>query len=340
MAAHNEYHIDKELKKLRRLENLTFWGFTGAALLSPVLLQQHVFILWAILAPFFFGLVLHHYLYVPFFLFKGNFFTYVFLLFILLLGIVFGCEAIINILDVKYGARWSNYIPYESTLLSNFFIALLLMGMNVAVRLVFHSIKEKMLTHEADNKLMRYKMEFLQFQISPHFLMNTLNNIHVLVDTDEEKAKEAIVSLSRLLRHMLYESTPDSTPSFTRQMEVFRSYCNLNLLRHGDNVRLNITVPNDMPNIQLPPLIIIVFIENAFKHGIVYGEDTLINMNFWVEPGWFHFSITNRFFRQTKICERRRAGYKECDRTPNLLYGENYKLTMGENEKRRNIVYI
>ena len=207
--------------------------------------------------------------------------------------------------------------------------------MNVAVRLVFHSIKEKMLTHEADNKLMRYKMEFLQFQISPHFLMNTLNNIHVLVDTDEEKAKEAIVSLSRLLRHMLYESTPDSTPSFTRQMEVFRSYCNLNLLRHGDNVRLNITVPNDMPNIQLPPLIIIVFIENAFKHGIVYGEDTLINMNFWVEPGWFHFSITNSIFPdKPKSVKEGGLGIKNVTERLNLLYGENYKLTMGENEKR------
>ncbi len=84
-----------------------------------------------------------------------------------------------------------------------------------------------MLAHEADNKLMKYKMEFLQFQISPHFLMNTLNNIHVLVDTDEEKAKDAIVSLSRLLRHMLYESTPDTKVSFERQLEVFRAYCNL-----------------------------------------------------------------------------------------------------------------
>lgn len=114
------------------------------------------------------------------------------------LGIVFSCEAIVDIIEVKYGIRWVNFIPYESTLLSNFIIALFLLGMNTALRLVFRSIKDKMLTNEADTKLMRYKMEFLQFQISPHFLMNTLNNIHALVGTDEEKAKEAIVSLSRL----------------------------------------------------------------------------------------------------------------------------------------------
>lgn len=335
MAEHKEYHIDKELKKLRRLENLTLWGLMGVAFLSPILIQQHVIVLWAILSPFFIGLLLHHYLYVPFFLFKGDYFTYFFLLFTLLLGIVFGCEAIVNILDAEYGARWSNYIPYEPTLLSNFVIALLLMGMNVAVRLVFHSIKDKMLAHEADNKLMRYKMEFLQFQISPHFLMNTLNNIHVLVDTDDQKAKEAIVSLSRLLRHMLYESTPETTISFSRQMEVFRAYCNLNLLRYGDNVKLNITVPRDMPNVALPPLILIVFIENAFKHGIVYGEDTLISMNFWVEPGRFHFSITNSIFpEKPKSVKEGGLGIKNVTERLKLLYGDDYKLTMGENESR------
>ena len=261
---------------------MTLWGIISVAFLTPLLFQQHVFALWVMLSPFFIGLLLHHYVYVPFFLFKEHFFTYLFLFSTLWLGIVFSCEAIVDIIEVKYGIRWVNFIPYESTLLSNFIIALFLLGMNTALRLVF--------------KLMRYKMEFLQFQISPHFLMNTLNNIHALVGTDEEKAKEAIVSLSRLLRYMLYESTPDTTISFERQMEIFRAYCNLNLLRYGDNVKLSITVPRDMPNIQLPPLIMIVFIENAFKHGIVYGEDTYIAMNFWVEPGMFHFSITNTIF--------------------------------------------
>ncbi len=66
-----------------------------------------------------------------------------FLVFVLLLGIVFGCEAIIDIMDVKYGATWTNFIPYESTLLSNFVIAPMLMGMNVAIRMVFHNIKSK-----------------------------------------------------------------------------------------------------------------------------------------------------------------------------------------------------
>jgi LytS/YehU family sensor histidine kinase len=116
------------------------------------------------------------------------------------------------------------------------------------------NLKDKMLSHEADSRLMKYKMEFLQFQISPHFLMNTLNNIHVLVDTDEEKAKDAIVSLSRLLRHMLYESTPEARISLDRQLEVFRAYCNLNLLRYGDKCEGEYFCSPRYPNLQLPPL--------------------------------------------------------------------------------------
>jgi len=334
MVTKHEYEINRELRKLRRLENLVLWGFIAVAFISPLLIQQHVLSLWAILSPFFVGLLIHHYMYLPLFLLKNNYFTYFFLLFILLLGIVFGCEAIIDIMDVKYGATWTNFIPYESTLLSNFVIAMLLMGMNVSIRMVFHNIKEKMLSHEADNKLMKYKMEFLQFQISPHFLMNTLNNIHVLVDSDEEKAKDAIVSLSRLLRHMLYESTPDTKVSLERQLEVFRAYCNLNLLRYGENVKLNITVPRDIPNVQLPPLVMIVFIENAFKHGIVYGEETVINMNFWVEPGWFNFSITNTIYPdKPKTVKAGGLGIKNVRERLNLLYGDNYQLTMEQTQK-------
>lgn len=324
------YQVSKELRKLRWLENLTVGGFVFIAFIFPLFTQQDVLTLWAIMSPFFLSLIIHHFLYVPGFLFSGHYFTYIFLLLILMLGTVFGCEAIVDLLDVQYGAAWSNFIPYESTLLSNFVIALLLMGMDVAIRMVFMNLKDKMLSHEADNRLMKYKMEFLQFQISPHFLMNTLNNIHVLVDTDEEKAKDAIVSLSRLLRHMLYESTPEARISLDRQLEVFRAYCNLNLLRYGDNVKVNISVPRDIPNLQLPPLIMIVFIENAFKHGIAYGEETHINMNFWVEPGAFHFSISNTFFPdKPKSHQQGGIGIANVKERLNLLYGNKYSLTMG-----------
>ncbi|MBP6867398.1 MAG: histidine kinase [Bacteroidales bacterium] len=327
------YEVNRELKKLRRLENLTLWGIIGVAFLSPLLIQQNILPSWTILLPFFIGLLIHHYIYVPLFLLRANYFTYFFLLFILLLGIVFSCEAVIDILDEKFGIKWTNLMPYESTLLSNFVVAMLLMGMNVAIRIVFNNVKEKMLAHEADNKLMNYKMEFLQFQISPHFLMNTLNNIHVLVDTDEKKAKDAIVSLSRLLRHMLYESTPGAKVSLERQLAVFRAYCNLNLLRYGENVKLSITVQRDIPNVQLPPLIMIVFIENAFKHGIVYGEENHIDMNFWVEPGFFHFSISNTVFPdKPKSAKPGGLGIKNVKERLNLLYGDSYKLTMEQTQ--------
>ncbi|HOD55868.1 MAG: hypothetical protein LMBGKNDO_01464 [Bacteroidales bacterium] len=334
MTKNREYDISRELKKLRGLENLTLWGIIGGAFLSPLFIQQQIQPLLYILLPFLIGLTIHHYVYVPLFLLKGHYFTYFFLLFFLLLGIVFTCEAVIDILDEKFDITWTNLLPYESTLIGNFVIATLLMGMNVAIRLIFDNIKNKMLAHEADNKLMNYKMEFLQFQISPHFLMNTLNNIHVLVDTDEVKAKEAIVSLSRLLRHMLYESTPDSKISFEKQLTVLKAYCDLNLLRYGENVKLNITVPRYIPNIQLPPLIMIVFIENAFKHGVVYGEETHINMNFWEEPGFFHFSISNTIFPdKPKNTNPGGLGIKNVKERLNLLYGDSYKLTMEQTEK-------
>lgn len=329
-----EYKINRELKKFKRYETLIFWGIIFAVAFFTLLLRfNYILYVWIILTPYLLGLLVHHYIYIPTFLLRNKYAIYFFQLFILSLGMAFGSKVVMDILNVNYGITWTNLVFSEITLLSNFVLSLFILGMNVAVRYVFHSVKQQILAHDTEEKLMRYKMEFLQFQVSPHFLMNTLNNIHVLVDVDKEKAKNTIITLSRMLRYMLYESRLDSVVSLERQLEFFREYCDLNLLRYEDNVKVNINVPRDIPNVQLPPLIMIVFIENAFKHGVVYGEDTQINMNFSVEQGWFHFTISNTIFPdKPKTAKAGGLGIRNVKERLNLLYGDNYQLTMEQTQ--------
>ena len=329
-----EYKINREHKKVKRYENFIFWiVILGVAFFTLFFDYEYIFFVWAILTPYFLGLLVHHYIYVPTFLLRNRYAIYFFQFLTLLIVMVLSCEAIVDILFVKYESRSMSLAFYDSSLLGKFVIALIVLVMNMASRYTFHSIKQQILAHETEEKLLRYKMEFLQFQVSPHFLMNTLNNIHVLVDVDKEKAKNTIITLSRMLRYMLYESRLDSVVSLERQLEFFREYCDLNLLRYEDNVKVNINVPRDIPNVQLPPLIMIVFIENAFKHGVVYGEDTQINMNFSVEQGWFHFTISNTIFPdKPKTAKAGGLGIRNVKERLNLLYGDNYQLTMEQTQ--------
>ncbi len=330
----NKNPKSKDIKRINRLEDAVFWSIVATLLVSSFFVPEDIVSLWIILSPFLVGLVIHHYLYIPVFLFNGQYVTYLFLLLLLILGIVFTSEAVVDMFNLNMGVEWTKFIPYAFTALGNALLAVLIMGADCAIRLIFNSVRQKTMNAEKEKQMMEKKMEFLMFQISPHFLMNTLNNIHALVDSDTEKAKDAIVSLSRLLRYMLYETPVDGRVPLERQVEVARAYCDLFLLRYGNKVKVQITAPVEMPHVFVAPLIFIVFIENAFKHGIVYGKESNISINFWMEQERLHFSVTNPYVanRQsndgaaTGPVKQGGVGLKNGIARLDMLYGDEYKL--------------
>lgn len=325
----------KDVKRINLLENAVFWAIVVVLFASSFFVPDDMFTLWVMMSPFLAGLLIHHYLYVPSFLFTNQYITYLFLLLLLILGVVFASEAVVDLFNVNMGLEWTKFIPYESTTFSNTIIVILVVGADCAIRMIFNNVRQKIVNAEKEKQMLDKKMEFLMFQISPHFLMNTLNNIHALVDSDTLKAKDAIVSLSRLLRYMLYETSVDGKVSLERQIKVIRAYCELFLLRYGNNVKINIGVPNDLPHVLMPPLIFIVFIENAFKHGIVYGKESVINVNIWVETESLHFTVSNPFIANkvpanpggaSSPIKQGGVGLKNVVARLDMLYGENYKL--------------
>ena len=121
-----------------------------------------------------------------------------------------------------------------------------------------------------DLKGLTSELDYLKYQINPHFFMNTLNNIHALVDIDSKLAKDAIIELSRMMRYMLYETSSPTVP-LRNELEFHRHFVQLMRLRFDDSVKVNYQDPDKNAsclNAQVPPLIGIVFIENAFKYGI------------------------------------------------------------------------
>lgn len=214
-----------------------------------------------------------------------------------------------------------------------FFGGLLLMGMNLGVKLYFMSQRDRERQKIIDQRNLEQQMEYLKYQVNPHFFMNTLNNIHVLVDIDPERAKTTIVELSKMMRHILYEGSKKLIP-LTREVEFLNLYVQLMRLRYTRKVHINVDVPPQLPELKLPPLMLIIFVENAFKHGISYREESFIDIKLRVENKRLLFSCCNSKPTQVqRTNEKGGMGLQNVRQRLELLYDDDYTLDINDGEK-------
>jgi sensor histidine kinase YesM len=132
---------------------------------------------------------------------------------------------------------------------------------------------------EAEMARSEAELRNLRNQISPHFLLNTLNNIYALTAFDQAKAQDAIQKLSKMLRHMLYENQEEMV-KWEDEMQFLECYVSLMRIRLPQNVEVKFNTQKDATKkIEIPPLLFISLIENAFKHGISPIEKSFIHIN-------------------------------------------------------------
>lgn len=168
------------------------------------------------------------------------------------------------------------------------------------------------------------KMAFLQNQVSPHFFMNTLNNIHALVDIDTEEAKEAIIRLSQMMAYMLYESQTEKI-QIQKEIGFIKSYVELMKLRFSEEVEVKLEIPETLPDITVPPLLTISFIENAFKHGISYEAPSFVHLKYVFKRDRMYFQVKNSNHAKTEKIGNSGIGLENARKRLALLY-KNYDL--------------
>lgn len=215
-----------------------------------------------------------------------------------------------------------------------FLISLLIAGFNTAIAMTNRWINEEQAHREAEKEHIRTELAFLQNQISPHFFMNTLNNIHALVGTDTELAQDSILRLSSLMRYLLYESGRGMT-TLRKEAEFLKSYVNLMQLRFDDNVRIDVDIPEEVSDISLPPLLFISFIENAFKHGVSSLEPSALSFSLRQNAGTIEFNAFNTIPRKviSSVQVPGGIGLENIRKRLNLLYNDKYKLEIKQDEQ-------
>ena len=203
-------------------------------------------------------------------------------------------------------------------------ILILMLGANLGIKGYFKTREDqkKLLRLEKEN--LEQQLEYLKYQINPHFFMNTLNNIHALVDIDAEKAKSTILELSKMMRFVLYEGDKKGVP-LTREFGFIRNYITLMRLRYTDKVQISIDLPEQSPDLMIPPLMLITFIENAFKHGVSYQHDSFIEVKAEVQGDTLHFSCRNSKAEKSNE-EKGGVGLANVKQRLKLLYDNDYSL--------------
>jgi two-component system LytT family sensor kinase len=170
------------------------------------------------------------------------------------------------------------------------------------------------------------ELQFLKSQLNPHFLFNSLNNIYSLAYQKSDKTADAILKLSEILRYMIYESN-DSWVALSTEIEYVNSYIELQKLRFKDGAAVEITVKGEIDDQQILPLVLISFVENAFKHGVANDPADPIRINIIANKKILHFSITNKKNTSNKD-EMGGVGLNNVERRLQLLYPDRYKLNI------------
>ena len=213
--------------------------------------------------------------------------------------------------------------PYANLLILSFLILGFDTGLSISIKWI--QSEQSRIKLEKENT--ENKLAFLQNQVSPHFFMNTLNNIHALVDIDTEEAKGSIIKLSRLMDYMLYESQTSTVP-LKQEIDFIRSYVELMKLRFTDDIDIVLDIPPVLPAIKTPPLLTISFIENAFKYGVSYESPSFIHIFINVDETGFSFRVRNSLHPEKVKRENSGIGIRNARNRLELLYGQNYELSI------------
>jgi len=182
---------------------------------------------------------------------------------------------------------------------------------------------ENLYIQEKQKKL-EFENQNLKNQLSPHFLNNTLNNIYSLLLYDTEKARESIIKLKRFLSYLLYETSDNRLVSLEQEMNYINDYIELNKIKLEDELSIDKHFAVVNPDAKhIAPLILSPFVENAFKHGDIRGEDAFIKIELIVHGNELFYTVQNK--PKTDKNVKPGIGTKNLQQRLKLLYPKKHK---------------
>jgi len=279
------------------------------------------------------------YIFIPRYLFKGKYFTYIFSL----VAVITSTYLVVKFINVTY---FEPYRIYHRKVFSSFFREILA-ATNILTVLVFSSTSIKLFQqwardteriNELEKNSLQLELKELKNQINPHFLFNMLNNVNVLIRKDPDKATMTILKLSDFLRYQLYDNNQDSVLLMS-EIQFLNGFMELEKIRRDDfSFLLSIENKSDnedlVSQLVLPPNLFITFIENAIKHSVDLDNHSEANILFEIYNTQLVFICSNtKPAEPIEETQKGGLGLANVKRRLELLYGKNFTLKIDDTDK-------
>jgi sensor histidine kinase YesM len=209
------------------------------------------------------------------------------------------------------------------------FLFLMIVGISTAIRIIrqWQLTEKRALQAEADKT--STELSFLKAQINPHFLFNTLNNIYTLAMMNDEHTAESILKLSNIMRYVTDEVTADFV-LLENDINCIKDYIELQRLRLGDSTTVNFSVNGIAEGKTISPLLLMSFVENAFKHGVSKNTPSVIDIAINILPQSVRLFCKNQAFANRNEMPRTGVGLENTRHRLNHLYPGRHTLTILE----------
>ncbi|NAS11941.1 sensor histidine kinase [Poritiphilus flavus] len=169
------------------------------------------------------------------------------------------------------------------------------------------------------------ELQFLRAQLNPHFLFNSLNSIYSLVRNKDIEAPEAIITLAELMRYMLYDARQELVP-LEKEIQYIKNFVSLQLLRLSNSEKVKLRITGDYNDKKISPLLLIPFVENAFKYGTDFKGVTDVDMQLEIQEDQFSFYVKNKIGVYRKDESNSGIGLENIKSRLQLLYPEEHRL--------------
>ncbi|MBI2729731.1 MAG: histidine kinase [Sphingobacteriales bacterium] len=219
----------------------------------------------------------------------------------------------------------------RSHFLFNFFFFLFILAGSTAYRMIKDRTRADRVAREKQTENLKTELSLLRSQASPHFMFNVLNNMVALARKKSDLLEPALLKFSSLMRYMLYETDEDKVP-LEKETEYLQSYIDLQQLRFGKNVVIDTDMQMADGHYEIEPMLLIPFVENAFKHGTGMIDEAHIEIKLKTEKGSLLFSVKNRYDPASIEIKDKTSGIglANVKRRLNLLYGDKQQLQIDE----------
>ena len=213
-----------------------------------------------------------------------------------------------------------------------FFSLIPLLIASIIFRLISDRIRFEKMEKEARAERLDAELKFLRSQVSPHFLFNMLTNMVSLARKKSDLLEPSLIKLSDLLRYMLYDSDKEKIP-VEQEIEQLENYIALQQLRFGEDVKIETTIKNDCPECMIEPMLLVPFIENAYKHGVGMVKDPYIRVSVMAKENHLNFFVANNYNPANLSKDKNSGiGLVNVKNRLKLLYSGKYELSISNED--------